>query len=366
MDGDDLRVRAAAAVADAIKLDTAGKVDAAAARYDEAAGALQLLLDGGIASDADRDSVEQKVQQYRRRAEQLRTSQFVAALPNVPQPAGDPLDAAPAAGAGPEPAHEASTNAGTRDAPADSAGAAAPGAAAAAPKSSLATLKAGYENASAMVAKAKEFDAKYNVSTTIGCAAVATYESAKSLEEDYKLSTRVKEGAISTYESARQIEEEYKVSEKVVEGVKSAAETAKKMEEEYKVSERAATAASTLYEQAIEYERQNRLRERMYAAVEEGWEALKDAAAQVFSCPPPFCPTFLATPSSFPPCCAVMVYVYVCSQKYWCVCSVAMRATASMCSVGGSASAIRCPGMQGQLNAVRMMPRQTRTAGSGI
>lgn len=58
MDGDDLRVKAASAVADAIRLDTGGSRDAAAASYDEAASALNTLLASGLASDADRDSIE--------------------------------------------------------------------------------------------------------------------------------------------------------------------------------------------------------------------------------------------------------------------------------------------------------------------
>jgi hypothetical protein len=58
MDGDDLRVKAASAVADAIKLDTAGKSEAAASSYDIASSALQELLSSGFVTDADRDSIE--------------------------------------------------------------------------------------------------------------------------------------------------------------------------------------------------------------------------------------------------------------------------------------------------------------------
>ena len=58
MDGDDLRVKSASAVADAIRLDTAGDRDAAAASYDEAASALTTLLADGLAAEPDRPSLE--------------------------------------------------------------------------------------------------------------------------------------------------------------------------------------------------------------------------------------------------------------------------------------------------------------------
>eukprot|EP00802_Teleaulax_amphioxeia_P006510 Tamp_06514.p1 GENE.Tamp_06514~~Tamp_06514.p1 ORF type:complete len:383 (+),score=85.36 Tamp_06514:26-1150(+) len=282
MDGDDLRVKAAAHVADAIRSDTAGDRVTAAASYDAAGATLSSLLESGLASDGDRPSLERKIEQYTRRAEQLRTAQLVDALPDVPDGdthragAAEPRPPAEPPAAAPEAAGAAAASA----AAASAAGERAAGAAAQPAQSSVSTIKAGFENASAAVARAKELDETYQVSMRLGCAAVATYETAKSLEEDYQLSTKVKEGAVNAYENAKYIEEEYKVSQNVVEGVKTAAQTAKQLEEEYKVSERASAAASSLYQQAVEYERANRIRERMYAAMEEGWEALKDAAAQ--------------------------------------------------------------------------------------
>mmetsp|Transcript_31066 Transcript_31066/g.45434 ORF Transcript_31066/g.45434 Transcript_31066/m.45434 type:complete len:326 (-) Transcript_31066:84-1061(-) len=264
MDGDDLRVKAASAVADAIRLDTSGDWDAAANSYDEAASALKTLLASGLASHADCASIDKKVAQYTRRAEQLRTSQFVTSLPEVPDPLATTAAVAGAMGNAAAGANSTAVATTVGDPS----------------KASVSSLKAGYDKASAVFAKAKEMDATYNVTTTIGCAAVATYEGARSLEEDYQLSSKVKEGAIHAYESAISIEEEYHVSQNVVEGVRNVADTARQVEVDYRVSERVATTASSLYEQAVEFERQNKIRERMYVAMEEGWEVLKDAAAQ--------------------------------------------------------------------------------------
>jgi hypothetical protein len=68
MDGDDLRVKAASAVADAIKLDMTGKSEAAASSYDIASSALHELLNSGVVTDADRDSIER----VRKALEELR------------------------------------------------------------------------------------------------------------------------------------------------------------------------------------------------------------------------------------------------------------------------------------------------------
>lgn len=289
VDGDELRVKAAAAVADAIKLDTGGSCEAAAASYAEAAAALTQLLDSGRASDANCDALQRKIAQYTRRAEQLRTSQFVHALPDVPDGVGSLLEsslAEPARAA--EPAKQCSEEAGapTGDPPRPES---APSHAASA--GTVAALRRGFDNSAAALARAKELDEQYQVTTTIGCAAVATYEIAKSLEEDYKVSTKVKEGAIGAYETAQKIEEDYKITQNVVEGMKTAAEKARQAEEEYKLSERASTAASTLYQQALEYEAKNQISAKVYAAMQEGWEAVKDAAAQVAQ--PIFCPRAL-------------------------------------------------------------------------
>ena len=58
MDGDHFRVKAASAVADAVRLDTAGNPEAAAESYHEAACALRTLIESGLLSDADRESLD--------------------------------------------------------------------------------------------------------------------------------------------------------------------------------------------------------------------------------------------------------------------------------------------------------------------
>jgi hypothetical protein len=58
MDGDHFRVKAASAVADAVRLDTAGNPEAAAESYHEAACALRTLIENGLLSDADRESLD--------------------------------------------------------------------------------------------------------------------------------------------------------------------------------------------------------------------------------------------------------------------------------------------------------------------
>ena len=58
MDGDHFRVKAASAVADAVRLDTAGNPEAAAESYHEAACALRTLIESGLSSDADRESLD--------------------------------------------------------------------------------------------------------------------------------------------------------------------------------------------------------------------------------------------------------------------------------------------------------------------
>ena len=166
MHGDDLRVKAAASVADAIRFDTAGDREAAAASYHAAESALRMLLETpGLASDGDRPSLERKIEQYARRAEQLRTAQLVNTLPDIPDTdsagaAKRPARASPAASA------EAAAGlvAAVGGAAAASAGAATTTGAAAQPaSSSVSTIKAGFENASAAVARAKELDEKYQV-----------------------------------------------------------------------------------------------------------------------------------------------------------------------------------------------------------
>ena len=174
MHGDDLRVKAAASVADAIRFDTAGDREAAAASYHAAESALRMLLETpGLASDGDRPSLERKIEQYARRAEQLRTAQLVNTLPDIPDTdsagaAKRPARASPAASA------EAAAGlvAAVGGAAAASAGAATTTVAAAQPaSSSVSTIKAGFENASAAVARAKELDEKYQVGRF--CRAVA-------------------------------------------------------------------------------------------------------------------------------------------------------------------------------------------------
>ena len=169
MDGDDLRVKAAAHVADAIRSDTAGDRVTAAASYDAAGATLSSLLESGLASDGDRPSLERKIEQYTRRAEQLRTAQLVDALPDVPDGdthragAAEPRPPAEPPAAAPEAAGAAAASA----AAASAAGERAAGAAAQPAQSSVSTIKAGFENASAAVARAKELDETYQVASTV-------------------------------------------------------------------------------------------------------------------------------------------------------------------------------------------------------
>lgn len=176
MDGDDLRVKAAASVADAIRFDTAGDREAAAASYHAAGSALRVLLETpGLASDGDRPSLERKIEQYARRAEQLRTAQLVNTLPDIPDTdsagaAKRPARASPAASA--EAAAGVVAAVGRTAADCAEAGAATTtGAAVQTASSSVSTIKAGFENASAAVARAKELDEKYQVGRF--CRAVA-------------------------------------------------------------------------------------------------------------------------------------------------------------------------------------------------
>ena len=175
MDGDDLRVKAAASVADAIRFDTAGDREAAAASYNAAGSALRMLLETpGLASDGDRPSLERKIEQYARRSEQLRTAQLVNTLPDIPDTdstgaAERPARASPAASA--EAAAGVVAVGRTAAASAETGAATATGAAVQTASSSVSTIKAGFENASAAVARAKELDEKYQVGRC--CRAVA-------------------------------------------------------------------------------------------------------------------------------------------------------------------------------------------------
>jgi hypothetical protein len=117
--------------------------------------------------------------------------------------------------------------------------------------------------------------------------AVSAYEKAKCIDEDYAVSatlstigSKIGSTTVAAIDKAKTLEDEYHVSEKVVQTVKSSVSTVQKIEEDYQVTQTVSSASRDVANLVTDYEERYQIKQKVNTLVAETWEAMKSLSVQ--------------------------------------------------------------------------------------